>query len=169
MPFKCSLRAYVLVLAILAYFSSLQYYLFFWIEVKAVTMTFISLHMLSGPKSLSNLSIFVIKIWIVLYDQSNSQGITNTVGAVPGIVGVALTGYLLDSTHSWSVSLTTSISFIFLHIILNPLSSLMFKPCLALVVLQTSLFVPSVFFYLTGTIVWLVFASSKPQNFSNRN
>ncbi|KAF9611178.1 hypothetical protein IFM89_027454, partial [Coptis chinensis] len=29
-------------------------------------------------------------------------GITNTVGAVPGIVGVALTGYLLDSTHSWS-------------------------------------------------------------------
>ncbi|KAF8393126.1 hypothetical protein HHK36_021367 [Tetracentron sinense] len=31
-------------------------------------------------------------------------GITNTVGAVPGIVGVALTGYLLDSTHSWSVS-----------------------------------------------------------------
>ena len=31
------------------------------------------------------------------------QGITNTVGAVPGIVGVALTGYLLDSTHSWSV------------------------------------------------------------------
>lgn len=32
------------------------------------------------------------------------QGITNTVGAVPGIVGVALTGYLLDSTHSWGVS-----------------------------------------------------------------
>ncbi|KAL6965521.1 putative anion transporter 6, chloroplastic, variant 2 [Sarracenia purpurea var. burkii] len=31
-------------------------------------------------------------------------GITNTIGAVPGIVGVALTGYLLDSTHSWSVS-----------------------------------------------------------------
>lgn len=33
-----------------------------------------------------------------------SQGITNTVGAIPGIVGVALTGYLFDSTHSWSVS-----------------------------------------------------------------
>lgn len=33
-----------------------------------------------------------------------TQGITNTIGAVPGIVGVALTGYLLDSTHSWSVS-----------------------------------------------------------------
>ncbi|KAF2317126.1 hypothetical protein GH714_012014 [Hevea brasiliensis] len=62
-------------------------------------------------------------------------GITNTVGAIPGIVGVALTGYLLDTTHSWSMSL----------------------------------FAPSIFFYLTGTIVWLVFASSKPQNFSNRD
>ncbi|GAB4832773.1 Probable anion transporter 6, chloroplastic [Ancistrocladus abbreviatus] len=59
-------------------------------------------------------------------------GITNTVGAVPGIVGVALTGSLLDSTHSWSMSL----------------------------------FAPSIFFYLTGTIVWLAFASSKPQSFS---
>ncbi|KAJ9163033.1 hypothetical protein P3X46_022755 [Hevea brasiliensis] len=62
-------------------------------------------------------------------------GITNTVGAIPGIVGVALTGYLLDTTHSWSMSL----------------------------------FAPSIFFYLTGTVVWLVFASSKPQNFSNRD
>ncbi|OIV99888.1 hypothetical protein TanjilG_26226 [Lupinus angustifolius] len=59
-------------------------------------------------------------------------GITNTVGAIPGILGVALTGYLLDLTHSWSVSL----------------------------------FVPSIFFYLTGTVIWLVFASSKPQSFS---
>ncbi|CAH9070338.1 unnamed protein product [Cuscuta epithymum] len=58
-------------------------------------------------------------------------GITNTFGAVPGIVGVALTGYLLDWTHSWSISL----------------------------------FAPSIFFYLTGTIVWLAFASSKPQTF----
>ncbi|KAM5548051.1 putative anion transporter 6, chloroplastic [Rosa sericea] len=62
-------------------------------------------------------------------------GITNTVGALPGIVGVALTGYLLDSTHSWSISL----------------------------------FIPSIFFYLTGTIVWLVFASSKPQTFTKRD
>ncbi|XP_028760765.1 probable anion transporter 6, chloroplastic isoform X1 [Neltuma alba] len=61
-------------------------------------------------------------------------GITNTVGAVPGIVGVALTGYLLDLTHSWSISL----------------------------------FAPSIFFYLTGTLVWLAFASSKPQNFSEQ-
>uniref|UniRef100_I1QR66 Major facilitator superfamily (MFS) profile domain-containing protein n=2 Tax=Oryza glaberrima TaxID=4538 RepID=I1QR66_ORYGL len=59
-------------------------------------------------------------------------GITNTVGAVPGIVGVALTGYLLDTTHSWSISL----------------------------------FAPSIFFYLTGTAVWLAFASSEPQEFS---
>ncbi|CAL5086890.1 unnamed protein product [Urochloa decumbens] len=59
-------------------------------------------------------------------------GITNTVGAVPGIVGVALTGYLIDSTHSWSISL----------------------------------FAPSIFFYLTGTAVWLAFASSEPQDFS---
>ncbi|XP_057767949.1 probable anion transporter 6, chloroplastic isoform X2 [Salvia miltiorrhiza] len=59
-------------------------------------------------------------------------GITNTVGAVPGIVGVALTGYLLDSTHSWGMSL----------------------------------FAPSIFFYLTGTVVWLALASSKPQSFS---
>ncbi|KAK9149567.1 hypothetical protein Scep_008324 [Stephania cephalantha] len=62
-------------------------------------------------------------------------GITNTVGAVPGIVGVALTGYLLDSTHSWSLSL----------------------------------FAPSIFFYLTGTVVWLVFASSKPQSFKEED
>ncbi|KAH7671909.1 MFS transporter ACS family solute carrier family 17 protein [Dioscorea alata] len=59
-------------------------------------------------------------------------GITNTIGAVPGIIGVALTGYILDSTHSWSLSL----------------------------------FAPSIFFYLTGTAVWLTFASSKPQSFS---
>ncbi|KAM6553289.1 hypothetical protein CsatB_014051 [Cannabis sativa] len=62
-------------------------------------------------------------------------GMTNTVGAVPGIVGIALTGYLLDITHSWSLSL----------------------------------FAPSIFFYLTGTVVWLAFASSKPQSFSERD
>ncbi|KAK4481946.1 hypothetical protein RD792_012859 [Penstemon davidsonii] len=62
-------------------------------------------------------------------------GITNTVGAVPGIVGVALTGYLLDSTHSWGMSL----------------------------------FAPSIFFYLTGTIVWLALASSEPETFSKND
>lgn len=63
-------------------------------------------------------------------------GITNTVGAIPGIIGVALTGFLLDSTnHSWGISL----------------------------------FAPSIFFYLTGTVVWLAFASSEPQSFSETN
>ncbi|KAI4344206.1 hypothetical protein L6164_011457 [Bauhinia variegata] len=62
-------------------------------------------------------------------------GITNTVGAIPGIVGVALTGYVLDSTHSWTMSL----------------------------------FAPIIFFYLTGTVVWLMFASSEPQSFSEQN
>lgn len=58
-------------------------------------------------------------------------GLTSTAGAFPGIIGVALTGYLLDETHSWSLAL----------------------------------FAPSIFFYLTGTVVWLAFASSKPQIF----
>ncbi|CAN6251231.1 unnamed protein product [Urochloa humidicola] len=58
-------------------------------------------------------------------------GITTTIGSVPGVVGIALTGYLLDLTHSWSISL----------------------------------FAPAIFFYLTGTVVWLAFASSEPQDF----
>uniref|UniRef100_A0A0D6QVX7 Major facilitator superfamily (MFS) profile domain-containing protein n=1 Tax=Araucaria cunninghamii TaxID=56994 RepID=A0A0D6QVX7_ARACU len=58
-------------------------------------------------------------------------GLTSTAGAFPGIIGVALTGYLLDQTHSWSLAL----------------------------------FAPAIFFYLTGTVVWLAFASSKPHKF----
>lgn len=42
--------------------------------------------------------------WFMQWVLKLFQGITNTVGAVPGIVGVALTGFLLDSTHSWTVS-----------------------------------------------------------------
>lgn len=34
-------------------------------------------------------------------------GLTNTVGAVPGIIGVAVTGALLDATGSWPVALFT--------------------------------------------------------------
>ncbi|KAF9662832.1 hypothetical protein SADUNF_Sadunf18G0095200 [Salix dunnii] len=42
-------------------------------------------------------------------------GITNTVGAIPGIVGIPLTGYLLDTTHSWSVNfIVRSINFLLL-------------------------------------------------------
>lgn len=32
-------------------------------------------------------------------------GLTNTIGAVPGVVGVAVTGALLDATGSWPVAL----------------------------------------------------------------
>ncbi|KAJ6992529.1 hypothetical protein NC653_015808 [Populus alba x Populus x berolinensis] len=47
-------------------------------------------------------------------------GITNTVGAIPGIVGVALTGYLLDTTHSWSgLKMKFSIDYITLHLFSN--------------------------------------------------
>ncbi|GBG81564.1 hypothetical protein CBR_g32555 [Chara braunii] len=58
-------------------------------------------------------------------------GVTNTAGSIPGILGVALTGYLLDHTHSWALAL----------------------------------FTPAIFCHVTGTIVWNVFASSKPQDF----
>lgn len=32
-------------------------------------------------------------------------GLTNTVGAVPGILGVATVGFLYDTTHSWEAAL----------------------------------------------------------------
>lgn len=58
-------------------------------------------------------------------------GITNTAGAIPGILGVYLTGVFLDRTHSWTMAL--------------------FAPC--------------IFFWITGTVVWNLFASSEPQSF----
>ncbi|CAM6092364.1 unnamed protein product [Calypogeia fissa] len=58
-------------------------------------------------------------------------GLTNTVGAIPGIVGVPLTGYILDQTKSWTLAL----------------------------------FAPSIFFYLSGALVWNIFATSKPKDF----
>ncbi|KAH7298769.1 hypothetical protein KP509_25G058500 [Ceratopteris richardii] len=60
-------------------------------------------------------------------------GITNTAGAIPGILGVYLTGVLLDETNSW----------------------------------QMALFDPCIFFWITGTIVWNLFASSEPRNFES--
>jgi len=36
-----------------------------------------------------------------------TQGITNTVGAIPGVLGVALVGIILDRTQSWTVSYDT--------------------------------------------------------------
>lgn len=103
--------------------------------------------------------LFFIKIFM--------QGITNTVGAVPGIVGVALTGYLLDLTHSWSVSYHY---FTFhLHGPLLVHNCIFPRNDLHIYNLQISLFAPSILFYLTGTVVWLTFASSKPQSFSKRD
>lgn len=60
-------------------------------------------------------------------------GITNTAGAIPGVLGVYLTGVLLDQTHSWTMAL--------------------FAPC--------------IFFWVTGAIVWNIFASSEPQSFED--
>jgi ACS family sodium-dependent inorganic phosphate cotransporter len=32
-------------------------------------------------------------------------GITNTAGAIPGVLGVTAAGYLLDATNSWALAL----------------------------------------------------------------
>lgn len=32
-------------------------------------------------------------------------GITNTAGAIPGVLGVTSAGYLLDATNSWQLAL----------------------------------------------------------------
>lgn len=58
-------------------------------------------------------------------------GLSTTVGAVPGIIGVPLTGVLFDVTHSW----------------------------------MASLFVPSILFYISGTVVWCLYADCRPQHF----
>lgn len=41
-------------------------------------------------------------------------GMTNTIGAVPGIVGVMITGALLDQTGSWPLALFAPSVFFFL-------------------------------------------------------
>ncbi|CAI5518573.1 unnamed protein product [Closterium sp. Naga37s-1] len=58
-------------------------------------------------------------------------GMSTTVGAIPGIVGVPLTGYLFDQTHSWA----------------------------------TAMFLPSIAFYISGTIMWSLFADCSRANF----
>jgi len=60
-------------------------------------------------------------------------GITNTAGALPGILGVAATGALLDHTGSWTLAL----------------------------------FIPSIFFFITGSIVFTLFGSGEQADFSN--
>eukprot|EP00250_Pteridium_aquilinum_P017261 c23536_g1_i1 orf=57-2033(+) len=60
-------------------------------------------------------------------------GITNTAGAIPGVLGVYLTGVIFDQTHSWTMAL----------------------------------FVPCIFFWITGTFVWNIFASSESLSFED--
>lgn len=59
-------------------------------------------------------------------------GLTNTSGAVPGIMGVAFTGWLFDATGSWALAL----------------------------------FLPSVFFFVTGSLAFTLFGSADRQDFS---
>ncbi len=58
---------------------------------------------------------------------------TNTTGAIPGIIGVTITGAILDKTGSWPLAL----------------------------------FVPSIVFFVTGSVVFATFASSDQQSFEN--
>lgn len=60
-------------------------------------------------------------------------GLTNTSGAIPGIMGVTFTGFLYDKTSSW----------------------------------EWALFLPSVFFFLTGSLTFALFGSAERQDFSN--
>ena len=60
-------------------------------------------------------------------------GLTNTSGAIPGIIGVTITGAILDKTGSWPLAL----------------------------------FVPSIVFFVTGSVVFATFGSSDLQSFEN--
>lgn len=62
-------------------------------------------------------------------------GLTNTSGAIPGILGVAIVGLLLDTTDSW----------------------------------QIALFAPIIFFFLLGTAVYSIHASSEAQDYSDNS
>ncbi len=62
-------------------------------------------------------------------------GLTNTCGAVPGIMGVAFTGLLFEQTSSWTIAL----------------------------------FLPSVFFFITGSLVFALYGSADRQDFRANN
>ena len=57
-------------------------------------------------------------------------GMTNTMGAFPGVIGVPLTGYLLEKTDNWEVSM----------------------------------FLPAVFFYITGAAVFAKWGTAEKQS-----
>ena len=61
-------------------------------------------------------------------------GMTNTCGALPGVIGVPLTGYLLKETDNW----------------------------------ELSMFIPAMFFYVTGTIVFTKYGSGERQPFTGQ-
>jgi MFS transporter, ACS family, solute carrier family 17 (sodium-dependent inorganic phosphate cotransporter), other len=62
-------------------------------------------------------------------------GLTNTCGAIPGIMGVAFTGFLFDKTSSWTIAL----------------------------------FLPSIFFFITGSLVFALYGTAERQDFSANN
>ena len=62
-------------------------------------------------------------------------GATNTVGALPGIVGVVFVGWIYDKSESWALSL----------------------------------FAPSIFLFLVGTVVFVLYGTATPQNFERKN
>lgn len=62
-------------------------------------------------------------------------GLTNTCGAIPGIMGVACTGFLYDMTNSWTLAL----------------------------------FYPSIFFFITGSLVFALYGSAERQDFNANN
>lgn len=61
-------------------------------------------------------------------------GMTNTCGALPGVIGVPLTGYLIKETENW----------------------------------ELSMFAPSIFFYVTGTLLFTKFGSGERQPFTGQ-
>ena len=61
-------------------------------------------------------------------------GMTNTCGALPGVIGVPLTGYLIKETENW----------------------------------ELSMFVPAMFFYFTGTLVFSKYGSGDRQAFTGQ-
>ena len=61
-------------------------------------------------------------------------GATNSVGALPGIVGVVFVGWIYDKTESWALSL----------------------------------FAPSIFLFLVGTVVFALYGTATAQNFERK-
>lgn len=61
-------------------------------------------------------------------------GMTNTCGALPGVIGVPLTGYLIKETENW----------------------------------ELSMFAPSIFFYVTGILLFTKFGSGERQPFTGQ-